>query len=80
MSKSKSNEQKPPFESAIAELERIVSEMESGEFSLENSLNAYRRGALLLKSCQEQLVDAEIQLRQFDGNELKPIDLPAERP
>lgn len=79
MSKSKSTEAKPSFESAVAELERIVNDMEGGQLSLEDSLSAYQRGVSLLKRCQEQLADAENQLRQFDGNELKSIDLPAER-
>jgi exodeoxyribonuclease VII small subunit len=79
MSKSKITEQKPSFESAVSELERIVTDMEGGQLSLEESLTAYRRGVALLRGCQEQLGDAEIQLRQFDGQELKPIDLPAER-
>jgi exodeoxyribonuclease VII small subunit len=79
MSKSKSTEQKPAFETAIAEMERIVVQMEGGQLSLEDSLAAYRRGVTLLKACQDQLSDAEIQLRQFDGETLKPIDLPAER-
>lgn len=79
MSKSKSTEAKPSFESAVAELERIVNDMEGGQLSLEDSLTAYQRGVSLLKGCQEQLADAENQLRQFDGNELKSIDLPAER-
>ena len=79
MSKSKNTEQKPAFESAITELERIVVDMESGQMSLEDSLAAYRRGVELLKGCQEQLTDAENQLRQFDGESLKTIDLPNER-
>lgn len=79
MSKSKTAEQKPAFESAVAELERIVAEMEGGQMSLEDSLASYRRGITLLKACQDQLSDAENQLRQFDGETLKAIDLPAER-
>ena len=79
MSKSKSTEAQPSFESAVAELERIVTDMEGGQLSLEESLTAYRRGVALLRGCQEQLSDAENQLRQFDGQELKPIELPAER-
>lgn len=79
MSKSKNTEQKPSFESAVIELERIVTDMEGGQLSLEESLTAYRRGVALLRGCQEQLSDAENQLRQFDGQELKPIELPAER-
>lgn len=79
MSKLKNTEQKPSFESAVSELERIVTEMEGGQLSLEESLTSYRRGVALLRGCQEQLSEAENQLRQFDGQDLKPIDLPAER-
>ena len=79
MSKLKNSEQKPSFESAVTELERIVSNMEGGQLSLEESLTAYRRGVALLRGCQEQLSDAENQLRQFDGQDLKPIELPTER-
>lgn len=79
MSKSKSTEQKPAFEAAVTEMERIVGQMEGGQLSLEDSLAAYQRGITLLKSCQSQLSDAENQLRQLDGDTLKPFDLPAER-
>jgi len=79
MSKPRSAEQKPSFETAIAELEQIVAGMEGGQLSLEDSLAAYRKGVTLIKGCQELLADAEQQLRQLDGETLKPIDLPAER-
>src|SRR5512146_2775292 len=36
------------FEAAMAELEQIVSDMEAGKLSLEDSLAAYKRGAELL--------------------------------
>ena len=79
MSKAKTSDTRLPFEAAVSELERIVADMESGQLSLEASLAAYKRGTELLKGCQEQLGDAETQLRQLDGEILKPIDLPAER-
>ncbi len=53
----------PAFEAALAELEKIVASMESGQLSLEESLAAYRRGTELLKACQQQLQDAEQQVR-----------------
>lgn len=68
---------KPSFESALAELEAVVARMEGGELSLEDSLAAYRRGIALLKGCQDQLADAETQLRVLDGESLKPLDLAA---
>jgi len=51
------------FESALAELESIVSQMESGQLPLEQSLSAYKRGAELLQFCQKALADVEQQVR-----------------
>lgn len=53
----------PSFETAIAELESIVSQMESEKLSLEQSLTAYKRGAELLKICQQSLAAAEQQIQ-----------------
>ncbi len=53
----------PSFESAIAELETLVSQMESDKLPLEQSINSYKRGAELLQICQKSLSDAEQQVR-----------------
>jgi len=53
----------PAFEDALAELEKIVASMESGQLPLEESLAAYKRGTELLKFCQHKLQDAEQQVR-----------------
>lgn len=47
------------YESAVAELESIVTKLESGQLPLEQSLATYQRGAELLKQCQSLLTDAE---------------------
>lgn len=61
----------PDFETAIAELESIVNQMETGNLPLEASLNAYKRGAELLQLCQKSLTDAEQQVRLLnDANNL----------
>jgi exodeoxyribonuclease VII small subunit len=64
----------PPkdYESALAELEAIVNEMESGQLPLEASLTAYKRGAELLQYCRQQLADAEQQVRILEDDKLKP--------
>jgi len=53
----------PNYEAAIAELEMIVNQMESENLPLAQSLNAYKRGAELLKICQQSLSEAEQQIR-----------------
>lgn len=61
------------FESALAELEKIVAQMESGKLSLEDSLTAYERGASLLNFCREALARAEQQVEALEGGVLKPF-------
>lgn len=61
----------PTFESALAELEKIVGSMEAGQMPLEDSLAAYRRGAELLKFCQSQLQSAEREVKILEENVLK---------
>ena len=57
------NTQPASFEQALAELEALVSQMESGQLPLEQSLAAYKRGAELLQYCQKSLTDVEQQVR-----------------
>ena len=60
------------FESSLLELEAIVSQMESGNLPLDQSINAYKRGAALLQQCQKSLGDAEQQVRILnDANKLQ---------
>lgn len=59
------------FESALAELEGIIANMESGQLPLEQSLEAYRRGTELLQFCQKALADAQQQVRILEENTLK---------
>jgi exodeoxyribonuclease VII small subunit len=67
------------FESALAALEALVAKMESGDLSLEASLLAYEQGVALSKICQEQLSQAEQQVRMLEADLLKPFsgDSPA---
>lgn len=71
MSKSAKTQNNPTFETALAELENIVTSMEAGQLPLEQSLAAYKRGAELLKFCQEALQDAQQQVKIFEDNVLK---------
>lgn len=63
--------QAPDFEAAIAELETLVQRMESGELSLEASLQAFERGVQLTRVCQSALKAAEqrVRLLTADGQE-----------
>ena len=73
---AKDKPDKPPesFEAALAELESIVQGMEAGKLSLEDSLTAYQRGAVLLKHCQGALTAAEQKIQVLEAGQLQ--DLP----
>lgn len=72
MAKSRPSPPPKDYESALAELEAIVTEMESGQLPLETSLSAYKRGAELLQYCRQQLANAEQQVRVLEDDKLKP--------
>ena len=60
------------FEAALAELEELVSRMESGTLSLEASLEAFERGIKLTRDCQAALRQAELRVKALtqDGDEI----------
>ncbi len=47
------------FEKALGELEALVEAMESGEMTLEESLQAFESGVRLTRECQQTLLQAE---------------------
>lgn len=61
------------FEEAMAELERLVEQMEAGELPLEASVAAYKRGSELVKFCAGQLDKVESQVKVLEGDILKPF-------
>lgn len=67
------------FEDALKKLEKIVSELEDGDLSLDESLSKYEEGISLSKMCAKKLEAAkkkvELLLKNEDGSfELKPFD------
>ena len=54
--------QKPRFEDALAEVERIVGALESGEMPLEEAIAGYERGIKAIQACYEVLDKAEAKL------------------
>ncbi|MEO8753948.1 MAG: exodeoxyribonuclease VII small subunit [Casimicrobiaceae bacterium] len=61
------------FETALAELEAIVASMEGGQLPLQESLDAYKRGAELVAFCQSALKDAQQQIEILDKGVLKTL-------
>ncbi|MFZ1640758.1 MAG: exodeoxyribonuclease VII small subunit [Candidatus Contendobacter sp.] len=54
-----------PFETALAELESLVGQLEQGELTLEDSLQRFERGIALVQSCQNTLREAEQKVEQL---------------
>ena len=59
----------PDFESALEELESLVSQLEKGELSLDDSLKQFKRGVELTRNCQQILDRAQQTVEQLSITE-----------
>lgn len=50
------------FEDALAELEKLVKQLEDGKAKLDDALGAYERGALLKRHCENKLREAQAKI------------------
>lgn len=69
------------FESSLAELEKIVEQLENGDLPLEQSLELFERGVGLSRECRKRLTDAErrIEMLMKDGDgKLSLTELPSD--
>ncbi len=53
------------FEKSLRELENLVTEMEKGDLSLEESLKAFETGIKLTRDCQTRLSEAEQRVQML---------------
>lgn len=66
---------KKTFEEALQGLEDIVASIESGQVSLEESIQKYAEGIELIKQCRQILDSAEKKIQLLakgEGNTLNP--------
>ena len=63
------------FETAMAELEKVVSQLESSQVALEDSIKLYDRGAALKKHCEIKLAEAEEKIAQITLSSGQPDGL-----
>lgn len=66
------------FEKALAELEKLVAQMEGGSLSLEQALAAHKRGLELARVCQERLEAAQRQVKVLEGEVLRKLPAAAD--
>jgi len=57
------------FEQAMSELGSIVTEMENGELTLEQSLKQFERGVQLANASSSKLTQAEQKVKILMGND-----------
>ena len=65
------------FEEALKELEETVKKLESGETTLDESMELFEKGISLTRTCRKLLSDAQLKVTQLVGGEEKeevPID------
>ena len=68
------------FEESLASLESLVTAMEDGDLSLEESLQAFEKGIRLTRECQSALQKAEqkVQVLINENGDPKQIDMDSE--
>lgn len=69
------------FDDALAELQRTIAELESGNLPLERTLALHKRGAALLERCETLLHSAELRMRQLvaKGSTLQTVEVTEDR-
>ena len=56
---------KENFEESLEKLEKVVSDLESGELDLDKSLKEFEKGVALYKSCKDYLDKAEQKIAKL---------------
>lgn len=63
------------FEEAFKKLQDIIEQFETGDISLDKSINAYKSGVMLKKHCENKLNEAELIVEQIDISKTGEIKL-----
>jgi exodeoxyribonuclease VII small subunit len=66
MSPSDSNVKDLNYEDALAELERIVNQLENDQLPLEKAMELFERGQNLVKRCEILLEQADLRLQTLN--------------
>ena len=72
--------EKADFEAALGELEKIVETLESGELSLADSLEGFKRGVTLSKRCHQLIDEARQSVEVLSDVEDESSASPTESP
>ena len=67
----KTTDKLPSLEESLTEITQLIDKMEHSEQTLEQSLDHFERGILLIKHCQKTLVEAEQKVQILIQNNNK---------
>ncbi len=72
---AKAKDKELSFEESLGSLEKIVSQLESGELPLERALELFEEGVGLARRCQTQLEEAErkVELLLRERGEIRTV-------
>lgn len=63
------------FEDAYAQLEDVLTALETGDLTLDESLARYELGVALTEFCERKLEEAELRVRKWlPDNNTQPLD------
>lgn len=63
------------FEEALTQLQGLVSRLEDGERTLEETIGDFRRGSELAAYCQQLIADAELRITELaPADDSTPVD------
>ena len=63
------------FENKMSRLQEIVTALEAGELSLDESMNLYREGMACSKFCKEHLEKAKHELTLWENGQESQLEL-----
>ena len=66
-------EEKQNFEDSLQQLEKIVSEMESGSLSLDDMMQHYEQGRALAAACSAELDKIKQRIEQVTAKGVEPL-------
>ena len=66
------------FEDAIKELEETVKKLESGETTLEESMELFEKGVSLSRTCQKLLDEAKLKITKLLGSNGEEVEFDTE--
>ena len=78
IAENRMSEKKPKFEVALARLEKIVSEMETGDLPLDDMLKKFEEGRKLVQQCSAELDSIRQRIEKVTSAEppkIEPLDL-----